>query len=300
MGTTIDAVAVARGGWRHRRSGRKLADAAARTCLKRAGLEGDDVDLLVNAGLYHDRILGEPALSALIQEDIDANPEDPHEGGHGTFSFDVANGACGMLTGLQIADGFLRAGTIRRALVVASDADPGHGLAPGFPFAPVGAAIALGWSEGSEGVAGFRFAPALDGDGSDGDGVAGFRSVVSFEHGRNQLRIDQSPGFVVRAAGLASRVAAGWLADNGLGPDDVDLVVANPVDPAFLDPLATGLGVDRDRVVPGGPPLAVHTAGLAVGLEQVWRDGRLAGAPTALLVSAGAGPAAGVALLRRG
>jgi 3-oxoacyl-[acyl-carrier-protein] synthase III len=296
MGTTIDAVAVVAGSRRrHNHSGRKLADAAARTCLERAGVDGDEVDLLVNAGLYHDRILGEPALAALIQEDIDANPEDPHGGGHGTFSFDVANGACGMLTGLQIADGFLRAGTIHRALVVASDADPGHRLAPDFPFAPAGAAIALSWREGAAGLAGFRFAtaPILD------DRV-NFRSVVGFEHGRNQLHIDQSPHFLSGAAALASAVAAGWLRDNDLYPEDVDLVVANPVTAEFLDPLAAGLRIDRDRVVPLGfaPPAAVHTAGLAVGLEQIWDDGRLANAPVALLVSAGAGPTAGVALLR--
>ena len=68
----------------------------------------NDLDLLVNAGLYRDRNLGEPALASMIQEDVRRHPEDPHPGGHGTFSFDVANGACGVLTALQIADRFLR------------------------------------------------------------------------------------------------------------------------------------------------------------------------------------------------
>src|SRR6266545_7069851 len=141
MATTIDAVAVVTGGWGHGRSGRKLIDRAARACLEQAGLVPDDLDLLVNAGLYHDRNLGEPALAALIQEDIGANPEDPHPGHHGTFSFDVANGGCGMLTGLQLVDGFLRSGTIRHALVVASDANPGRRLARRFPFTSAGAAL---------------------------------------------------------------------------------------------------------------------------------------------------------------
>ena len=91
------------------------------------------MDLLVNAGIYRDRNLGEPALAAMIQEDIGANPEDPHSGAHGTFSFDISNGTCGVLTALQIVDGFLRSHTIDCALVVASDADPGHGLSDGFP-----------------------------------------------------------------------------------------------------------------------------------------------------------------------
>ena len=104
-----------------------------RTCLDEAGCPANDLDLLVNVGLYRDRNLGEPALAALIQEDVGANPEDPHADTHGTFSFDIANGTCGPLTALQVVDGFLRSGTIHRALVVASDADPGHGIGRALP-----------------------------------------------------------------------------------------------------------------------------------------------------------------------
>src|SRR6266511_4307348 len=109
MGTTIEAVAVASGRWPTRRSARKLADDAIRASVARAGVSAGDIDLLLNAGLYRDRILAEPALAALIQADVGANPEDFHLGRHGTFSFDVANGACGLLTALHIADGLLRA-----------------------------------------------------------------------------------------------------------------------------------------------------------------------------------------------
>ncbi len=71
------------------------------------GWDSDDVDLLINAGIYRDPNLTEPALAALIQQDIGANPEDPHVDAHGTFSFDITNGTCGLLNGLQIVDGFL-------------------------------------------------------------------------------------------------------------------------------------------------------------------------------------------------
>ena len=71
--------------------------------------------MLINAGIYRDRNMAEPALAALIQADIGAHPEDPHPDSHGTFSFDVANGVCGVLTALQIADGFLRSHAIQRA-----------------------------------------------------------------------------------------------------------------------------------------------------------------------------------------
>ncbi len=113
MGTVIDRVDVAHARWRDRHSALHLAVTAATDCLRRAGCDAHELDLVVNAGIYRDRNLGEPALAALIQDDIGANPEDPHTGGHGTFSFDVANGACGVLTALQIVDGFLRTHSIR-------------------------------------------------------------------------------------------------------------------------------------------------------------------------------------------
>jgi hypothetical protein len=152
MGTVIDRLDVTRGSWRSRHSALHLAVAAARACLHQAGRDPDDLDLLVNAGIYRDRNLGEPALAALIQDDIGANPEDPHDDAHGTFSFDVANGICGVLTALQIVDGFLRSHTIDRALVVASDADPGRGMSEHFPFSPAGAAMLCDWTDDDYGL----------------------------------------------------------------------------------------------------------------------------------------------------
>jgi 3-oxoacyl-[acyl-carrier-protein] synthase III len=127
VGTVIDRVTLARGGWRNRHSALHLAVSTAKDCLQQAGRDPHDVDLLVNAGIYRDSNIAEPALAAMIQQDIGANPEDPHADTHGTFSFDISNGTCGVLTALQIVDGFLKSHAIDCALIVASDADPGRG-----------------------------------------------------------------------------------------------------------------------------------------------------------------------------
>jgi 3-oxoacyl-[acyl-carrier-protein] synthase-3 len=296
MSTVVESVAGVTGGWRHGRSARKLADAAASLALRRAGIDASEVDLLVNAGIYHDRNLGEPALAALIQEDIGANPEDPHAGGHGTFSFDVANGACGMLTGLQVADGFLRAGTIGRALVVASDADPGRRLAPGFPYAPAAAALVCGWRPGPAGLEAITF--ARRGPDEPGGGAEDGRATVGFSRGRNTLTIERPPGAEADAGAFAGTVAAALLADHGIGTGEVDLVVANPVDPVLLDALAASSGLDRAAFVDPRAARRVHTAALGLALDRSAGVEGLAGR-TVLLVSAGAGPVAGAALLRQ-
>ena len=73
MGTIIEATATATA---DRPPGAlKLADAAARSCLERANRSADEVDLLINTGVYEDKSISEPAIASLIQEDIGANPE---------------------------------------------------------------------------------------------------------------------------------------------------------------------------------------------------------------------------------
>ena len=64
-----------------------------------------DVDMLINAGIYREDNMGEPALAALIQEDIGANRGQPPIGGHGTFSFDLMNGTCGVISAIQLRVG---------------------------------------------------------------------------------------------------------------------------------------------------------------------------------------------------
>ena len=235
MGTVIDRLDVTRGGWRSRHSALHLAVAAARACLHQAGRDPDDVDLLVNAGIYRDRNLAEPALAALIQDDIGANPEDPHDDAHGTFSFDVANGICGVLTALQIVDGFLRSHTIDRALVVASDADPGRGMSEHFPFSPAGAALLCDWTDDDYGLGRVHWVNFPD----DGEN---FRATVGFEDARNVLRFSESAEMDEQFAAAGAEVARGCLREAALELSDVDAIVAAPARHRYRAALATSLG----------------------------------------------------------
>ncbi len=291
MATTIDSVAVVAGNRLHH-SALKLADQAVRDALAAAAIEPADVDLLVNAGIFHDRMMGEPALAALIQKDAGVNPEDPHGEGHGTFSFDVANGSAGVLSALQIAAGFLRAGTIRRAVIVAGDANPGRGMAPDFPYDPVGAALVCGWDPGDGGLAGFRWMTVAD-------APARRRAVVQLEHGRNRLLVREDDAFAAEAAASAGTVAAELLDEHGLRHDDVAAVAAAPFDAAFIDELVPHIGVAPDRFVRPRPTPRFHTAGLIAAMADVTSRAPAPGREWVLVVAAGAGISAGAALLFR-
>ncbi len=286
MGTVIDQVTVTRAGWRNRHSALHLAVQAADDCLRRAGRDADEVDLLINAGIYRDRNLAEPALAALIQKDIGANPEDPHTNAHGTFSFDITNGTCGLLSGLQIVDGFLKSHAIDCALVVASDADPGHGMSDHFPYAPVGAALLCTWSDGDSGLQKVHWT-------NRPEGAESYRATVGLADGHNILRFDQSADIDGLFARAAARVAVECLSESGLTPQDIDVVVAAPARSRFRDALADRLGVPADEIIVADDE-KMHTASLAAALQEA--VDRVPDGSRVLLVAAGAGVTAGAAL----
>jgi len=286
MGTVIDRLDVTRGGWRTRHSALHLAVAAAKTCLQRAGREPDDVDLLINAGIYRDKNLAEPALAALIQEDIGAHPEDPHDDAHGTFSFDISNGTCGVLTALQIVDGFLRSHTINCALVVASDADPGHGMSEHFPISPVGAALLCDWSDDDFGLGPVHWVNVPD----DGEN---FRATVGLEDARNVLRFSESAAIDEQFAAAGARAARSCLQEASLGLSDVDFIVAAPARHGYRAALATHLAVPVERITVADDEM-MHTASLVAALRSAAEE--LPPGAGVLLIAAGAGVTAGAAL----
>jgi 3-oxoacyl-[acyl-carrier-protein] synthase-3 len=298
MGTIIEASATASANGRPRApGGLKLADAAARSCLERANRTAEELDLLINAGLYEDKSISEPAIAAMIQEDIGANPEQQTGAGQGTLSFDVRNGACGLLTGIHLVDGMLASGTVELGMVVASDADPEPGVSRGFGFPAVGGAVLLSTDGSRPGFTAFRFATFPE-------FAELFQSYVDWHedarrrpthHGRNLLTVEIAESYAARALDCAESTARELAAANVLDLGEIDLLVATASVPGFADAMAKRLGVSAERVA--SPPdglAAAHTAAPAVALES----GRLEAGRTALFVSVGAGITVVAALYR--
>lgn len=327
MGTTIEAASTSRP---HRRLGGtgaiQLADDAARACLESAGRTAADIDFLINAGVYRDNNLAEPAVASIIQEDIGANPNPPLQGGHGTFSFDVINGAVGVLTGIHILDGFLTSGAIDVGIVVTSDADPERGSnwdfpfglvgssgrvsrsgGSRFPFAALGGAVLLSWSDDeSKGFSRFAFATfsefkhLLKAEVSWEEGpiprvVADV--VPGLETGSNILQIDQAEGYAARCAECALTSTGPFLESAGLSMTDIDLLVPSPTPAGFADTFSRALGVPADRVAQVDESFArVHTAGPIAALESTIRTGQFSDARNVLFVTVGSGITVGLAL----
>lgn len=289
MGTTIDGIGLAEAGWRGRKSALRLANTASERALSDAGLVPQEIDVLVNCGLYRDRNLGEPALAALIQQDVCANPEDPHTGGHGTFSFDVANGTCGPLTALQIVDRLSRARTAGYSLIVASDADPGHGLAEGFPFAPVGGAVVCGWTDDDRGLGELSWMTSPDGG-------AALRSTVGRHGARNLLEIERDDRFADQAGALAAKAASHATDTASVSANEVSTVILAPGDPTFVHTFIDRSGFGEEQVVVADA--RIHTASFLTALHAAREASRVEPAAVLLFVCASAGITAGACVYR--
>jgi 3-oxoacyl-[acyl-carrier-protein] synthase-3 len=93
-----------------------LAVAAARDCLSRSGRRAEDVDLVVSCSItkYRDGLVQwlEPTTSLAVARAIGATE---------ATTFDLSNACAGTLTGVLVANNWVRRGAIRRALVVSGE-----------------------------------------------------------------------------------------------------------------------------------------------------------------------------------
>ena len=143
-----------------------MAVFAAQNCLAGAGVSQQDIDLLINIGVFRDDNIIEPAMAPLIQKQLGMNL-DPVRNGclqRSTLSFDINDGECGFLSAVRVADAFFKSGTAKYALVVAGDIHPSKTRHPDFPFQSVACAILLAYTEDTvSGFSGFHFKTSENG-----------------------------------------------------------------------------------------------------------------------------------------
>jgi 3-oxoacyl-[acyl-carrier-protein] synthase-3 len=302
MAALIESVAVAAS---HRplfqKGALQLADEAASECLHRSGRRPAELDLLVNAGVYRERCLAEPALAAMIQEDLGSNAAlSSNALSHGTFSFDVANGGAGVVTAIELISGFIASRTIDLGLVVASDSNPGIGTT--FPFPNAGGAALLRPAAAGAGFTRFlsRTYP---------EHAASFESHIEWRErpgahpftarGENVLVLNERSDFAPNAGQCASAAVRELLEQQGLRAHDIDLLVASAYPRTFALDLAQRLELSEERVAqPDASLCGAHTAGILGALEPAWRSGQLSAARHALFVAVGAGITVAAALYR--
>lgn len=290
------------------------AAAAGSACIERASIGPSEVDVLINVGVYRDFNIVEPSVAALIQKRIGINLDYASLiNSRPAFSFDLMNGACGLLNAVQAADALLSTETARRVLVVSSDSHPSTDASLAgtemFPYASTGAALLLERTADTRGFGGFHHCSSL----TSGFGVHGYLPVAEVgSKGRSTIFVDRdndaTEGMLSLAVGAVGSVLSQERASDasdsnaelagGLDLDRVLLVTSQPF-PGFPAQLAKRLDLASDAAVTvegvlGDP----HTSALIHGYCQAHDAGRLGGYDAILFLTVGSGLTSTASLYR--
>lgn len=193
MGTIISSTGVCKNG--NEQSVITLASSAAFECIDKAGVDKNDIDLIINTGVYRDENMVEPAIAALVQQRMEINLRFQPE--HHTFAFDIIGGACGMLSAVHATSALMANGRARRVLIVSCDVHPSGSKVTGFPYSSLGAAMLLEWSD--DPTKGFQ---AIDFKTSPSGYVGTVGKLDIIKHGINSINtidVHIEPDFEERA-----------------------------------------------------------------------------------------------------
>jgi 3-oxoacyl-[acyl-carrier-protein] synthase-3 len=237
-----------------------------------------------------------PSTACLIQDRLGAKP---------AAAFDLQAACSGFVYALITASQFVVGGSVRRALVVASEVnstivDPlDQKVTP--LFGDGAGAVILGPVNHGSGVLGFHL-------GADGGGGGLFympaggskrpaspETVAAREH---YIKMD-GPSlfrFGVDAMVQASRMA---LDRSGLSIEDVDLFIPHQANVRIIDAGLGRLGIPREKTVITLDRFAnTAAATIPIALDEMVRQGRLAPGMNVLLTGFGAGLTWGSTVLR--
>jgi len=295
---------IQRTGIRERRiaeDGSGTADMATRAgsaALASAGLDATELDLIVVATSTPDHLT--PPTACEAQAALGANR---------AACFDIEGGFAGWIYALVVADGLIRAGTVRNALVVGADklstvtdrSDPN--TAP--LFGDGAGALVLVADDGSA-APGLRVrATSWWADGTLADalqrpagGAARPFDADVLEERAHLLRMEGTRLFRPAVRVMAEQ-ARRVLAHAGVAIDDVRLLVPHQANLRIIRALGAELGVDDARVYVNIDRYGnTGAATVPIALDEASREGRLSAADgPVLLVAFGAGATAGAAVL---
>ena len=268
-----------------------MGTAAARAALADAGLEPDDIDLIILATSTPDQTF--PATAVTIQAELGIT--------HGA-AFDMQAVCSGFVFALSAADNFLKSGQFKRALVIGAEA-----------FSRI-----LDWEDRSTCVLFGDGAGAVVVEAQKQNGAATDRGILatclrSDGRYRDKLYVDGGPSSTgtvghVRMDGPEvfrhavtniAEVIDATLAQAGHKASDIDWFVPHQANKRILDGAARKLGLDPERIIITVDKHAnTSAASIPLALTAGCADGRIKPGQLVLMEAMGGGFTWGALLLR--
>ncbi len=267
-----------------------LAADACRAALTAAGIDAQDIDLIVLATATPDQTF--PATATKVQAMLGIDD---------CVAFDVAAVCSGFLYAVQVVDSMIRSGVAKRALVIGAET-----------FSRI-----LDWEDRTTCVlfgdgAGAIVLEAQDTADEGGRGILTTKLHADGRHNQllyvdggvsttgtvGKLRMKGREVFRHAVTNLAS-VMTESLAMAGLSANQVDWVVPHQANARILDATARKLGLPPERVVVTVDRHAnTSAASVPLALDVAVRDGRIREGQIVVLEAMGGGFTWGAAVIR--
>ncbi len=272
-----------------------IATVAAREALERAGVEADELDLIILATFTPD-YPGLPATASLIQHAL---------GAHNCGGFDLAAGCSGFVYGLVTGSQFVLSGTCRNVLVIGAET-----LSRVVDWKDRSTCVLFGDGAGAVVLSATEHEGGLVSSvlGSDGSGfqhlivpAGGSRHPASHETVENRQHYIKMNGREVYkfAARILPRAFNESLQKAGLKAGDVDLLIPHQANVRIIDSARESLGLDREAVYVNVDRYGnTSAASIPMALCEAIDEGKVREGSLLAMVAFGAGLTWGSALWR--
>jgi 3-oxoacyl-[acyl-carrier-protein] synthase III len=272
----------------------QFAVRAARQAIERAGLQAEDIDLILCATVSPDQIL--PSTGCIIQAELGANK---------AAAMDVVAACSGFLYGLTLADTMVRTGQSKYALVIGAEI-----LTQYVDYTDRNTCVLFGDGAGAAvlgAVAGDRgiLAARIKSDGrfeeqlfSPGGGTRRPATAATLAAGDHFFKMRGNELFKVAVRSMTD-ISREVLSEAGLNASDVKLFIPHQANQRITDGVASKLNVESERVYSN---IAMHgntsSASIPIALDECVEAGRISPGDLVLLASFGGGVTWGGVLLR--
>ena len=261
-----------------------LATDAVRSCLEKHGGARHEVDLIVNAGVYRNDFIGEPAMAALIAGEAQLNATEEASAQARTLAYDLGSGACGFLHACQNIQAMVFGGKSKRALCVSSEIENNRKHAPkqilGLKESGCAALLEESHREGFIRFL-FKYFPEYHDI---------FRTEVNWEDNGNPfLNISRTTDMEHVILKHVPMLVEELLAQEELELGDIQVFVPPQLSGAFVHQLTNHLNWPESKVVNLNDHQNYYTCSTVFGLKEAFEKGMVREGDCGLILEAGSG-----------
>ncbi|HSO45376.1 MAG TPA: beta-ketoacyl-ACP synthase III [Rhodoferax sp.] len=264
-----------------------LALVASNNALQAAGVEAKDLDLIIVATSTPDMVF--PSTACILQNKL---------GNHGAPAFDVQAVCSGFIYALTLADAMIRAGAVKKALVVGAEV-----FSRILDFKDRTTCVLFGDGAGAVVLQASStpgiLATDLHADGQHADILCVPGQVCGGQIlGDPLLRMDGQAVFKL-AVGVLDEAARAVLAKAGMAATEVDWLIPHQANIRIMQSTARKLKLPMDKVVVTVDQHGnTSAASVGLALDSAVRSGQVQPGQTLLLEAVGGGFTWGAVLLK--